>query len=283
MDCDGRISGVEAVSFFQGSGLPQQILAQIWKFANKNQSGFLGREEFYNAPKLVTVAQNKHELTPEIVYSALYGTAASMIPAPQINFPATVTPPPSAPVGPFPNQNYFPAVAGLRPATSSALPAYGNMAGGGPLQRPHVRGTSPTASTQEEFGFAITSSVLTVAPPTWPTQSQYPTSVNGIVASDSFFRGGDFFSATSSQPNQDSSPRGFSSAILPVSGGNQSSIRTTTSDSLQSSLATHSVQQNQHASIQAPNMHSSPRLSVRLQDSASGQPQSPSVAKNDSD
>ncbi|RHN77245.1 putative EF-hand domain pair protein [Medicago truncatula] len=93
LDCDGRISGVEAVSFFQGSGLPQKILAQIWKFANTNQSGFLGRAEFYNALKLVTVAQSKRELTPELVKNAFYGPAASMIPAPQINFAATVTPP----------------------------------------------------------------------------------------------------------------------------------------------------------------------------------------------
>ncbi|XP_039688591.1 uncharacterized protein [Medicago truncatula] len=148
------------------------------------------------------------------------------------------------------------------------------MMAGGPLQPPHVGGTLPTASTQEGFGFAITSSASIVAPPTWPTQSKYPTSVNdGIVASDSFFRGGDLFSTTSSQPNQDSSPHGFSSAILHVSCWN------TTSDSLQSSLATHSVrpylQQNQHASVQAPNMHSSPGLPVRLQDSASGQPQPP--------
>ena len=29
LDQDGRISGAEAVSFFQGSGLPQQVLAQV--------------------------------------------------------------------------------------------------------------------------------------------------------------------------------------------------------------------------------------------------------------
>jgi len=29
LDRDGRISGVEAVSFFQGSGLPKKVLAQV--------------------------------------------------------------------------------------------------------------------------------------------------------------------------------------------------------------------------------------------------------------
>ncbi|GKB07342.1 hypothetical protein Tco_0835626, partial [Tanacetum coccineum] len=41
--------------------------------------------EFYNALKLVTVAQSKRELTPNIVKAALYGPASSKIPAPQIN------------------------------------------------------------------------------------------------------------------------------------------------------------------------------------------------------
>ncbi|WVZ04105.1 hypothetical protein V8G54_024911 [Vigna mungo] len=97
LDRDGRISGAEAVSFFQGSGLPKHVLAQIWAFANQSQSGFLGRAEFYNALKLVTVAQSKRELTPGMVKAALYGPAASKIPAPQINFSATVASPVSAP------------------------------------------------------------------------------------------------------------------------------------------------------------------------------------------
>ena len=31
LDGDGRISGAEAVGFFQGSGLPKQVLAQVLK------------------------------------------------------------------------------------------------------------------------------------------------------------------------------------------------------------------------------------------------------------
>ncbi|KAI3797193.1 hypothetical protein L1987_32447 [Smallanthus sonchifolius] len=88
LDRDGRISGAEAVAFFQGSNLPKPVLAQIWQYADQNRTGFLGRHEFYNALKLVTVAQSKRELTADIVKAALYGPASAKIPAPQINLTA---------------------------------------------------------------------------------------------------------------------------------------------------------------------------------------------------
>ncbi|XP_024402294.1 uncharacterized protein [Physcomitrium patens] len=92
LDRDGRISGSEAVGFFQGSGLPQATLAKIWQFIDQNRAGFLSRQEFINALKLVTVAQTGRELTPELVKAALNGPTASQIPPPRINIP---TPPPS--------------------------------------------------------------------------------------------------------------------------------------------------------------------------------------------
>ncbi|KAK3010620.1 hypothetical protein RJ639_012323 [Escallonia herrerae] len=92
LDYDGRISGAEAVSFFQGSNLSKQVLAQIWMHADQNRTGFLGRAEFYNALKLVTVAQSKRDLTPDIVKAALYGPASAKIPAPQINLAAVPGP-----------------------------------------------------------------------------------------------------------------------------------------------------------------------------------------------
>ncbi|KAK9756631.1 hypothetical protein RND81_01G110600 [Saponaria officinalis] len=55
--------------------------------ADQSRAGFLGRQEFYNALKLVTVAQSKRDLTPEIVKAALYGPASAKIPPPQINLP----------------------------------------------------------------------------------------------------------------------------------------------------------------------------------------------------
>ncbi|XP_047954189.1 epidermal growth factor receptor substrate 15-like 1 [Salvia hispanica] len=94
-DRDGRISGAEAVNFLQGSNLPRQVLAQIWMYADQNGTGFLSRPEFYNALKLVTVAQSKRELTKDIVKAALYTPASAKIPPPQINVPATPGPHPS--------------------------------------------------------------------------------------------------------------------------------------------------------------------------------------------
>ncbi|KAF7850930.1 hypothetical protein BT93_L4845 [Corymbia citriodora subsp. variegata] len=96
LDGDGRISGAEAVAFFQGSGLPKHVLAQIWMHADQARTGFLGRAEFYNALKLVTVAQSKRELTADIVKAALYGPAAARIPPPQINLASIPAPHASA-------------------------------------------------------------------------------------------------------------------------------------------------------------------------------------------
>ncbi|XP_022741931.1 uncharacterized calcium-binding protein C800.10c isoform X2 [Durio zibethinus] len=92
LDGDGQISGAEAVAFFQGSNLPKQVLAQVWMHADQKQLGYLGRQEFYNALKLVTVAQSKRELTPDLVKAALYGPTSAKIPAPRINLAATATP-----------------------------------------------------------------------------------------------------------------------------------------------------------------------------------------------
>ncbi|KAG0459253.1 hypothetical protein HPP92_022381 [Vanilla planifolia] len=84
LDRDGRISGTEAVAFFQGSNLPKETLALVWSYAaGRNNS--LGRNEFYNALRLVTVAQSGRQLTADIVNAALYGPAAAKIPAPKIN------------------------------------------------------------------------------------------------------------------------------------------------------------------------------------------------------
>ncbi|XP_009618644.1 uncharacterized protein [Nicotiana tomentosiformis] len=92
LDQDGRISGAEAVAFLKGSNLPQPVLAQIWTHADQSRTGFLSRPEFYNALKLVTVAQSKRDLTPDIVKAALYGPASAKIPAPQINLAAIASP-----------------------------------------------------------------------------------------------------------------------------------------------------------------------------------------------
>ncbi|KAL3514876.1 hypothetical protein ACH5RR_027593 [Cinchona calisaya] len=122
LDQDGKISGAEAVGFFQGSNLPKQVLAQIWTHADQRRTGFLSRPEFYNALKLVTVAQTKRELTPDIVKAALYGPASAKIPAPQINL--TVTPASQLnSVGAAPT----PQVVGVPPSASQSIGLRGQL------------------------------------------------------------------------------------------------------------------------------------------------------------
>ncbi|TYJ47552.1 hypothetical protein E1A91_A02G198100v1 [Gossypium mustelinum] len=60
--------------------------------ADQQKLGYLGRQEFYNALKLYTVAQIKRDLTPYMINTALYGPASAKIPAPQINLATVPTP-----------------------------------------------------------------------------------------------------------------------------------------------------------------------------------------------
>lgn len=94
------------------------LFMQVWTHADQRKAGFLNRAEFYNALKLVTVAQSKRDLTPEMVKAALYGPASAKIPAPQINIGAApasqankvATPTPQMGGGPSP----FPQGVGVR-------------------------------------------------------------------------------------------------------------------------------------------------------------------------
>ncbi|CAA0813439.1 Calcium-binding EF hand family protein [Striga hermonthica] len=96
VDRDGRVSGNEAVAFLQASNLPRQVLAQIWTYSDQNKVGYLGRSEFYNCLKLVTVAQSKQELTPDLVKAALYGPVSAKIPPPRIGSQTTPNAGPSS-------------------------------------------------------------------------------------------------------------------------------------------------------------------------------------------
>ncbi|EER92924.1 epidermal growth factor receptor substrate 15 [Sorghum bicolor] len=134
---DGRISGQEAVAFFQGANLPQQVLAQVWMHADQNKTGFLGRPEFFNALRLVTVAQSGRQLTPDIVQSALYGPAAARIPAPKIA------------AGPAPAQ--MGAAGAPRPQGSAAMTPTPGQVGAAQMNpaatpRPQGSGMMPTSS-----------------------------------------------------------------------------------------------------------------------------------------
>lgn len=328
LDRDGRISGSEAVAFFQGSNLPKQVLAQIWTFADQNRTGFLGRAEFYNALKLVTVAQSKRELTPELVRAALYGPASAKIPAPQINLSATPVPQSSAAgatpsqtsnIAPIAYQNPGPRgvplspnvnmnqqynqspVSGLvRPQNTvsgvATQPVQGvgfqGFPGGAPQSGPNLpnsrasndvgvgnTGRSPTGVFSERGSSVLTnqSGVPSTAGPAASlppkpsvaagnSAAQPKPSQNGFTPG-SFF-GGDAFSAASSQPKKDGSvpisaaaSLQVPSALVPVSGGNQSSSKLGSVASVPNALPSHTVggqpqklqshvKQNQQMSVQ---------------------------------
>jgi epidermal growth factor receptor substrate 15 len=195
LDRDGRISGAEAVSFFQASGLSKQVLAQIWSIANQSQSGFLGRTEFYNALKLVTVAQSKRDLTPEMVKAALYGPASAKIPAPQIGVTAVPAPqfntsaaasapnPQVGPVTPTSSQNLgfrapqIPPNAGIN---QQPFPSQGSQ-----LMRPPQAVPNSASRPTQGVGVQGLPGGVTVTgprpPQALPTSASHPTQGVGIL------------------------------------------------------------------------------------------------------
>ncbi|KAM7513980.1 hypothetical protein LguiA_003563 [Lonicera macranthoides] len=292
LDQDGRISGAEAVAFFQGSNLSKQVLAQ-------------------------------RELTPDIVKAALYGPASAKIPAPQINLAATaaakvnlMAPAPALQMGSTPtssqnlgfrgqvppnasmNQQYFPSQGNqsMRPPVpmptgmASRPPQgvagqdfpRGGMVGPG-LSNSNMSnnwlggGTSgaPTVPTSQVPNRVINPSMPSAAPN--PQDSVSTTSLmatkdskatvssgNGL-ASDPMFRG-DVFSVTQASPEQASSATMYSansapasSAIVPVTSGPQSSIK---SDPLGSLTQSTGGQQKQTQSLSKPNQQVSAQITA---------------------
>lgn len=152
------------------------ICLQIWNYADQNRSGYLGRPEFYNALKLVTVAQSKRDLTPEIVKAALYGPASAKIPAPQINFAASpvsqsnsVAPAStshSVAVAPSPVQNFGPRGPQVPPSTNVNQQHVTHQ--GSQLVRPVAPVSVPASHSMHGVGnqgFPVGSSIAGVQPP----------------------------------------------------------------------------------------------------------------------
>ncbi|ESQ38179.1 hypothetical protein EUTSA_v10028561mg [Eutrema salsugineum] len=66
-DGDGRVSGNDATKFFAMSKLSRQELKQVWAVSDSKRQGFLGLAEFITAMKLVSLAQEGHEVTPDLL------------------------------------------------------------------------------------------------------------------------------------------------------------------------------------------------------------------------
>ncbi|KHG10454.1 RalBP1-associated Eps domain-containing 1 [Gossypium arboreum] len=89
---NARLVEPRLLPFFKAPILSQNVLSQVLMDADQQKLGYLGRQEFYNALKLDTVAQIKRDLTPDMINAALYGPASAKIPAPQINLATVPTP-----------------------------------------------------------------------------------------------------------------------------------------------------------------------------------------------
>ena len=46
-DRDGRLTGKDAVAFFERSGLPKSELAKVWAFSDSARKGYLDQTAFY--------------------------------------------------------------------------------------------------------------------------------------------------------------------------------------------------------------------------------------------
>lgn len=239
LDQDGRISGVEALVFFQGANLPKQILAQIWMHADQNGTGFLGRQQFYNALKLVTVAQSGRELTPDIVRAALFGPAASQIPAPQIAPPTAATPSPVLPSagirgptiqpGVGAAQQYVPPANNqfLRPVSPQNIPSPTPLQGasmgisgvGTTGQRPQIPSVSaewPGSRTAGSTSVGPISNVSAAQSVQIRGSAPLPLKQDGLGQASSAFQGGSIPSV--SKAVQDNVRSSFSTGLSDIKG-----------------------------------------------------------------
>ncbi|KAK4520101.1 cytochrome c peroxidase [Mucor velutinosus] len=81
---EGIVTGAEAVRFFATSGVPNQILSEIWEAADRDKVGYLTPEAFSIALKLIACAQHGKEANANVL--------STVVPLPQ--FDGAVAPSP---------------------------------------------------------------------------------------------------------------------------------------------------------------------------------------------
>lgn len=64
-DRDGRLTGSDAVTFFQRSGLSRELLAKVWAQADYTRRGYLDLPAFAKAMDLISLAQAGLSLTQD--------------------------------------------------------------------------------------------------------------------------------------------------------------------------------------------------------------------------
>ncbi|KAI8469930.1 MAG: hypothetical protein J3K34DRAFT_521730 [Monoraphidium minutum] len=178
-DKDGKISGGEAVRFFMRSGLPKDVLGQIWDLASGGGPA-LTQLQFNTSMRLVALAQvSMGRLVPDQARAVAMGggpqlplprmagleagAAGPMAPPPGAPYTLQVTgaaPPGYAPQhtggGPYAPQltggaGYAPQVTGSRPPAPGAAggPGYGAPQATGGGYAPQVTGGFPPVSAED--------------------------------------------------------------------------------------------------------------------------------------
>lgn len=155
----------------------------------------MGRSEFYNALRLVTVAQSGRQLTDDIVKAALYGPAAAKIPAPKMNITSTSAPQPNQMLTQptqtgfaRPHASQMNSVAVSAPQTNSALPQSSST---GFVRPPNPQMTAAPLPQSSQSSFMRPPSMVSSSPQVSSLMQQTPQSstmrpqINSTVASSS--------------------------------------------------------------------------------------------------
>ena len=95
-DRDGRVTGQDAVTFFQKSGVSRDVLARVWDMANSARLGYLDRLSFHKAMDLISLAQ-QGETSLALPFLPLYPPSPPPFALPSPTRPSLPFPPPPSP------------------------------------------------------------------------------------------------------------------------------------------------------------------------------------------
>ena len=141
VDKDGRLTGSDAVGFFERSGLPRDQLAKVWAFADTSRRGYLDFEAFRKALELVSIAQQVGEVSLE-EYQRRSGNGETVQPPHLVGMAVSQAPRKFSPYYQASPRAESPTVMAASPTADARKPAghfYGGKGAGAPqpLAVPH--------------------------------------------------------------------------------------------------------------------------------------------------
>ncbi|KAJ8008716.1 hypothetical protein DPEC_G00081300 [Dallia pectoralis] len=168
----GHISGKQARNFFLQSGLPPQVLAEIWSLADMNDDGQMDRLEFSIAMKLIKITlqgrglpaslptsmkQPPAAMPPSMLTSS---TRAGLVSDLSVTMPTLLTPVPLNPA--LPHLGSIPMMSGLANGNTSHLTASHMVTNPGNPALP-ISGFSSPMAFSPSTGMSKANSLLDVA------------------------------------------------------------------------------------------------------------------------